>query len=133
MAPVYATLSDYRSEISGSTAADATVDDALIGASRRLDELLIGAVYDVDEDGAPTDPTVADVFMRACCAQARYLIDLDDPTGVKGQYSSVSVGSVSYTRGQGKGGSTTPPRYADDAIGILQVEGVLPVNVITYY
>lgn len=100
-APVYATAVEYgaspygRAEVSGDE-----LTAALAIASRDIDELLITACYEVDEDEMPTDTAVAEAIRDATIAQASYTVDasadLADgelPAGV----SSVSAGSISIT------------------------------------
>jgi hypothetical protein len=130
--PVYATLEQYRTETRDAVASDAAVEDMLPRASLRLDELLVGALYPTDEDGMPTDADTVNVFMRATCAQAQFMLVQDDPTGAKSAYQNVSVGSVSYSRAQGSQGVGVD-RFAPEAVSILHVEGVLPINALTYW
>ena len=131
MAPVYATLQQYRDETRDSATPDAKVEDKLPRASLRLDELLIGAFYDTDDTGAPTDELTAEVFMRATCAQAQFMVARDDDTGAKGGMQNVSVGGVSYSRAQESTG-VGADRFAPEAVSILRTEGILPVNPVTY-
>jgi hypothetical protein len=130
-APVYATLTQYRDETRDTASSDAKVTDMLPRASLRLDEMLIGVVYTTDVMGAPTDAATAEVFKRATCAQAEFMIDQDDKTGAKRAYTNVSVGGVSYTRAQDSTGPAAD-RFAPEAVSILHTEGILPANIATY-
>jgi hypothetical protein len=120
----YAMADDYR-EWSGDQATDSgQLTIVLNRASEVVDEMAAGALYDTDGQGMPTAADVIDVFMRATCAQAQFMLELDDLTGAKATFSSVSVGSVSYARsgnGPGKGA-----RYAPHAVTILTNADVLP-------
>lgn len=128
MAPVYATL-DQLIDYLEPDPPPANAERLLRRASERLDELLVGAVYDVDDNDLPVDDDVADALMRATCAQVQYMADGQDETGGKAAFTSVSVGGVSYSRNVSAGGSALQslPRHAPQAVGILQVEGLLPV------
>lgn len=130
--PVYATPEQYRTETGDVTSSDDQVQAILPRASLRLDEILVGVIYDTDTDGMPTDTGTAEVFMRATCAQAQFMLVQDDPTGAKHGFTNVSVGSVSYSRAPESAG-VGADRYAPDAVSILHVEGVLPVNTLSYY
>ncbi|MFI0406588.1 hypothetical protein [Actinomadura sp. 3N508] len=102
-------------------------------ASEDIDELLIGAVYDVDEAGLATDPVQAAAIKRATCAQAHYIRESGDETGGKSQFTSVNVGGVSYSRKQAAPSpSRKPSKYADRAVTILRAERLLPINARTY-
>lgn len=102
---------------------------ALRAASGRIDELLIAAVYDVDEDGLPADADTLAALRDATCAQADYQRASGDvnSTGAAGQWSSVSIGSASLSRGQAAGcGTASAPKYSSEAYGILQRAGLVP-------
>ncbi len=98
----------------------------LLRASRLVEALTRCAVYDVDADGLPTDALVAAAFRDACCAQVVWFEETGDSTGAGAQYQSVSIGSVSLTRGYTSGGPATgaEQRYAPDAIAVLSRVGL---------
>lgn len=121
MAVVYATSDDYAA-FTGQPAPEGT-DAALARASERIDELLIGAVYDVDEQEMPTDPVKREAITRATCAQAAWSLALGDPYGVAAAFKDISIGSVRLGGRNTEGGS---PRHAPDAARILHVAGLLP-------
>jgi hypothetical protein len=99
-------------------------------ASEDIDDLLIGAVYEVDADQMPTDPTIRDAVKRATCAQAQFIQTGGDETGAKSGFASVNVGGVGYSRhpqpttGSGRAAQEFAPR----AVRILRVEGMLPIS-----
>ncbi|MEU7046042.1 hypothetical protein AB0A77_34000 [Streptomyces varsoviensis] len=76
-------------------------DDAeqlLRRASEDVDSALLTAVYPVDADGDPTDPTITAALADATCAQVEYwLATGDDGTGAAGHWDSVSIGPVSLS------------------------------------
>lgn len=100
-APVYATDEEYETSPYGQATAPAGIAGRLAIASRDIDELLVTAYYDVDENEQPTDEDVIEAMREATIAQASYTID---PTAhlsegeVPAGYTSVSLGSASMTR-----------------------------------
>ncbi|TMR97538.1 hypothetical protein [Nonomuraea basaltis] len=124
---VYATAADYAT-YTGQAAPDG-IDQVLARASERIDELLMGAVYQTDETEMPADADTREAIRRATCAQAAWTIAVGDPYGVASAFKSVSIGSVKLDRAGGAGESG-PPRYAQDALSILRTTGLLPGYVI---
>lgn len=99
---VYATADQY-----GTPTPD-NVDLLLRTASRTVDHLLRGRVYDVDADLMPTDPDVAEAMADATVAIAREL----DATGVltagsSTEWDQVKIGSVSLGSKRTAPGSVT--------------------------
>lgn len=131
-APVYATPAQYRQVTGQDPPPDAL--RKLADASELVDDLLIGAVYEVDEDtDLPTDPKVASALARAVCRQVQWWELTGDPHGVTNVYPSVSIGSVSLARGGGaaSGPPSAADRIAPDALSALRVAGILPTFAIT--
>ncbi len=103
-APVYATAEEYDASPYGQAViAPADLAGRLAIASRDVDELLVTAVYDTDENQKPTDTDVAEALRDATIAQASYtanpaahLSSGEVPAG----YTSVSLGSASMSRSQ---------------------------------
>lgn len=102
----YATITDLADYI------DPIPDNAellLARASRLVDRALMCAVYDVDGTGMPTDERIAGALRDATCEQvAAWVAGGEDGTGAAGQYQSVSIGSVSLTRGAAGPGGGAP-------------------------
>ncbi|MEV0236876.1 hypothetical protein [Nonomuraea sp. NPDC050786] len=124
---VYASAADYAAY----TGQDAPsgIEAVLARASERIDELLVGAVYDVDPaTELPTKPKEAEAIARATCAQAAWALAVGDPYGVAAAFKSVSIGSVKLDRAGG--GEAGPARHAPDAASILRTAGLLPGYVI---
>lgn len=122
---VYATIAQYRDEITDELTPDWLVTKALRRASMVIDYALIGAVYPTDDDSMPTVPAHIQLFMRATCAQAEWMLENNDLTGIKRQFSSTSMGGVSQTRTpSAQGGATIP--LAPAAAMILQTDGAFP-------
>lgn len=126
---VYATCAQYQAWSGDITTPEQLVLTNLQRASEDLDRALMGAVYAVNASGQPTDAMVIDVFMRACCAQAQYLIADNDPAGMKRIYSQTSIAGVSATRAKDAQAPSMPP-LAPRALQILHVNGVLPSAVL---
>ncbi|NML50542.1 hypothetical protein HHL19_12815 [Streptomyces sp. R302] len=79
----------------------------LTRASEDVDDALLTAIYDVDADGMPTDPAVAQALADAACAQVAYREETGDTgTGAAGRWSSVSIGPVSMSGPQQQAGGT---------------------------
>lgn len=94
----YATAAELAAYPDGDSIPAGIADTVLIGASRIVDRLLIGYVYDVDSDGLPTDTAVAAVLRDAVCAlaveaQSAGMFD----AGASFEWQSASIGSVSLS------------------------------------
>ncbi|MFD4523254.1 hypothetical protein ACFWP7_04830 [Streptomyces sp. NPDC058470] len=100
-------------------------------ASKRLDSVLIGAVYETDENGLPTDPDLVEIFREAVCIQAQYIAALGDETGAMANVSQMSLGNQQIVRAISVVGSGTP-RVSPDMLELLQVEGLWPVYPYTW-
>ena len=125
----YASVQDYLGWADVSSA-PAGIGRVLDLASTRVDELLVGVIYDVDSQGRPTDLELADVLRRATCEQALFMLESGDTTGA-GAFTQQTVGRVSWTRGQGSSkAQDASQRYAPGAVSILHVEGLTPVYVV---
>lgn len=124
---VYATEADLQDYLRRMPPDDA--EYLLDLASEDVDDLLVGALYDVDDEGRPTRPQDIKAIKRATCAQAIFLSEGKDPTGAMAGFSSVSVGSVAYTRSSR---SDAPGRYSSRAISVLRTAGLLPLCPYSY-
>jgi hypothetical protein len=126
----YASSADYANH-TGDRAPEDLDRRVLVRASQRVDAALIGAVYDVDEAGMPTDPETLAALRDATCAQVHYWQQQGDKTGTgtATQWGSVKIGDVQLgnpTTAAGGGGSAgTLCAEADD---VLRVAGLLPVS-----
>jgi hypothetical protein len=122
----YATTGDLARYLG--TAPPAGPRRLLVQATRRIDELLIAAVYRVDDDGMPTDPDHVAALRDATCAQAAWFDEIGDEqgSGIAERYTSVRIGDVQLT---GPGSSTessrSDGRFAPDAVRILRLAGLL--------
>ncbi|MGW0136245.1 hypothetical protein [Streptomyces sp. NPDC003299] len=95
-------------------------------ASDQIDELIQFALYQVDAEGHPVSPRVADALTKATLYQAHYLMTTGDETGANANVSSLSQGGLSIGRTFGSSGRT--PRYSENAIGVLKGQGLLPIR-----
>jgi hypothetical protein len=122
---LYASVADYRNRTNDQNTPTARVQVALQLATEDIDRALIAAVYRTDADGMPLDPQLANVLRRATAAQAQYVIDVGDDSGVKREYASTSIAGLSQTRAPSMQGNALRP-ICTQALGILHVSGVLP-------
>lgn len=127
----YATIDDLTPTYVDPAPANATL--LLERASRLVDDALLCAVYDVDEDGLPTDPAHIAALRDATCEQvAAWIAVGEDGTGASAEYGDVQIGSVRLARtarggsqtGAGGGGSAAA-RLAPQAWMILQQVGLV--------
>jgi hypothetical protein len=126
---VYATVAQYRNETGDDATPLRKVEVTLRKASRDIDHHTMGAVYEHTPNGMPSAAIVIQAFMQATCAQAEFRIADNDPTGVKRQYQSTSMGGVSLTRAPNTTGMPFPP-LSPEAAMILHTAGVLGVAVL---
>lgn len=121
---VYASVTQYRAWSGDAFTPDDLVSVMLQRASEAMDHYLIGAVYATDGNGMPTDAMLINVLVRATSAQCQFMLADNDPTGVKRQYSSTSMGGVSTSRVAAMTAMPFPP-LAPQAASILHAAGVL--------
>ena len=121
---VYASVAQYRAWSGDEFTPDANISTMLRRASEAMDHYLIGAVYATNANGMPTDPMLIDVLVRATSAQCQFMLADNDPTGVKRQYSSTSMGGVSTSRVAAMTAMPFPP-LAPQAAAILHAAGIL--------
>jgi hypothetical protein len=121
---VYASVAQYQNESGDLLTPTQRLTVLLRKASQVIDLALVGAVYPTDADDMPTNPAHIDLFMRATCAQAEWMLADNDLTGVKSQYSTISFGGMSSTRTAHAQGRALPP-LAPEAAAILQIGGAL--------
>ncbi|MEV8029265.1 hypothetical protein [Cellulosimicrobium funkei] len=124
---VYATPSDLAAEPWELALDEKAARSLLIRASIVIDGLTVTTVYDVDEDGYPTDLDVADAFRDATCAQAAWFDETGDTSGAAGRFNSLSLGSFSASGGGTGSGSNTSAaesRLSPEAVQILQNAGL---------
>jgi hypothetical protein len=100
-------------------------------ASRQIDRAIQCAVYDVDDDGLPTDAKVTTALKEATCEQVAYNLEVGNTSGIphglqSGVPSGSSAGEVSLSRGTSAGGaSADQPWLGDQAASILRTAGLL--------
>lgn len=110
---VFATASQYE-EFAEEPFEDPGDDDArlnkrLRSASVEVQKLVRLAVYDIDEDGYPSDEDVALAFAEATVAIVEYWEETGDHTGAAELEGAVKIGSVSLGT-TSSGASTDTPR-----------------------
>lgn len=87
-------------------------------ASRAVDRILKGAVYDVDEDGMPTSTEVADLLAEMVAEQVAWYEELGDETGIVGM-SGGSIGQVTLPQVKA-GASHRSAMYAPNAVDLAR-------------
>lgn len=105
-----------RSDLAAYTGADAPAqaERLLERASELIDSKVI-APYTVDDDDMPSDATQRQAFRDATCAQVEWWIETGDEKGVLAAYSSVSIGSLSLSRGSAGSSAMTGEALAPRA------------------
>ncbi|GAA1454137.1 hypothetical protein [Nocardiopsis tropica] len=129
MAPVYATPAELA-EWLGLDEPPVGAVTALRDASLAIDGLLIGAVYETDTDGKPTDQHVIDTLRDATCAQATFKPKgSNTPSDPGGKLASVKVDKVSKTYAVSPTtGAVVEETYSSQAVSILRIEGLIPAH-----
>lgn len=132
---VYAVASDYTDLAEEPFDGDDTkLNKRLRSASIEVEGLTKLAKFDADEDGYPTDASIADAFKEATCAFVEYWEETDDPTGAQSQAGPTKIGSVSFGGSGASGGAANTKtaassRIAPKAVRILSNAGLLSANV----
>ncbi|MGW3442174.1 hypothetical protein [Streptomyces sp. NPDC001076] len=117
----YATTTQLANKLRTAPPLDAV--ELLERATRLLDsDFLLSAVYDVDSNGMPTDPVVAEAFADAVCSQVEFWGEVGVETDISGPLQGVAIGSVNLQFGA-PGSSTAPSRYAP---GISRALATIP-------
>jgi hypothetical protein len=102
----------------------------LRSASIEVEKITRLAVYAVDHDGYPTDPSISEAFTEAAVAIAEYWSVTDDPTGAEATAGAVKIGSVSLGTTSSSRDDASPAeklarRIGQRAIDILGNQGLL--------
>lgn len=127
---VFATPSDYREYAEEDYEDETLLTKRLRSASVEVEKLIRGAVYDVDDDGYPTDADTAEDLAEATCAIVEHWADTDDPRGIDAVQGAVKIGSVSLgTTSSGSDNLTASEKLArrigDKAVDILTTAGLI--------
>ncbi|GAA0969749.1 hypothetical protein GCM10009555_017450 [Acrocarpospora macrocephala] len=124
---VYATTTDLANKLRKAPPLNAPI--LLERASRLVDKELLCAIYDVDDDGLPTDPVHIEAMRDATVEQVAAWSPIgEDGTGVTDHYTNVKLGSASMSRGGGSSGGSQKGSAAEElapqARMILQQAGL---------
>ncbi|MGW1489783.1 hypothetical protein [Streptomyces sp. NPDC002402] len=115
------------------TPAPADAERLIARAGEDIDSALLTAIYPVDEDGDPTDPTIAAALASATCAQVEYWLAAgDDGTGAAGKWDSVSIGPVSLSGRAASTSGASGVELAPRAARALRRAGVTPGRVMPW-
>lgn len=101
-------------------------------ASERVDRALLTAVYDVDDDGMPTDTDVIKALKLATCAQVLDWTESDDELGMIGRYGSATAGRITIGGRSGSSGSSPTTDLCAQAVIHLGLAGLLPGYITSY-
>lgn len=126
-APVYATAADLAAYCAPETPPSEIGERQLREASRRVDAMLLTAVYRTDADGAPSDKSVIEALREATCAQALHRETYGDESEIRENSKPMSLGPLKIGLGDrgGSSGSATVSVWSPDAIDILRAEGLI--------
>lgn len=130
----YATAADYYVFTGGEQPVDENdepvtdreLNAVLRRASTQVESYVRLARYDVDDDGYPIDPAVAEAMTEATCAQVTWWDETGDVTGADAisgvtKILSVSLGSTAA----GVQRSPAETRASSEAITILRNAGLI--------
>lgn len=125
----YATGEQLGSYLEGGNAAVPSDAARLLDrASELVDDHVVTAVYDVDEQDMPTDPKVIAALADAVCAQVEYWLTGDEEDDILGPLESTSIGGMSQAHGSGQN-RVTPMYLAPRAARHLRKAGLLSAYV----
>lgn len=127
----------YATEVDLQDYIDPVPDNAgllLTRASRLVDRALLTAVYDVDEQGLPTDPKIAQALLEATCEQVASWDEAGETgTGAGDHYANASIGSVNLSRKNSQdGGGSAADTLCSQAAMVLQQAGLTGRGPYTY-
>lgn len=100
----------------------------LVRASELIDDHIVTAVYDVDEDDAPTDTAVIAALVAATCAQVEFWLTGDEEDDILGPVQGVSVAGLQMQYGAGEN-RATPMYLAPRAARALRRAGLMSASV----
>lgn len=124
---VYARPAEYAKFVGNEDFDEDAMKALLRRASQQVDSHLRTARYDIDEDGYPTDPDVADALRDATCAYAAYWDETGDVTGADAIAGPVQILSVRLGTDRSSASSRNPAdtRRSDEAVVILRNAGLI--------
>lgn len=124
--PTYVTPAEYATFL-GTDPAPANTERLLRRASVTIDSLLVGAVYQTDTNGLPTDADLLEVIKECVCLQAQFITALGDETGAMQNVSKMTLGNQSIDRAfpVTTGGT---PRLSPDVLDLLRIHGLHPIS-----
>lgn len=131
--PVYASVAELRGYLGELEETDDELTLKLNRASRAIDSVLLGAVYEVDSvTELPTDSKVAEALKYATMEQVDgYLSGTIDEQGSPA-YANVAIGSV-HLGGRSGSDSDRRPLIAPTAMDyLLQAPKLLPIAARSY-
>lgn len=129
MSRTYATVDEFRAYIGNVNPDCQPSQAALRRASRVIDRMLIGAFYDTDAEGYPTDEGYRDAVREATCHLVAFWHEIGDGEGFGAvapvASESLLGASVTYATGNDSRLAGTPRASVADP---LYEVGLLPVR-----
>lgn len=130
MGRVFATPAEY--EAFTGQPAPANVDRLLARASRLVSAATKAALYDTDPAGYPTDTDIRDALRDAVCAQVgewarRDTAAADGDDVAASPWTSVSAGSLSFSRQSAPTATSEDSSLVPEAVEILDDLGLIQV------
>lgn len=126
MGRTYATPEEFATWLGASSAPEGAAQ-LLRDASTEVDEMLLTAVYRVD-DGMPAEQRVIDALRDATCAQAEHRDEHGDEITIIEGAQPVSLGPLRFggTTGGRNALAEGIPQHSFKALRILRVAGLIP-------
>lgn len=117
-------LETFLDESAPDVPSEAVATRMLLRASELVDDYIRTAVYDVDDDGDPTDADDIAALRDATCAQVEFWFAGDEEDDVLGPFAALTIGGVSAT-------PQTPLTLAPRAARILRRAGLYSGSPVT--
>lgn len=119
MSDPYATVDELDGFLPANVAAPADALRLLTRATELIDDT-VRAAFEVDDDGIPTDATVAATMRDATCAQVEYWLTVGEDHDVEG-LGGTQVSIAGYS-------GTLAPELSPRALRILSSAGMLSIS-----
>ncbi len=128
MSRTYATEPEYATWL-GQDSPPVGAARLLRDASLEVDEMLLTAVYRVDQDDMPTDPSVRDALRDATCAQAEHRAEYGDDVEIMEGVEPISLGPLTLGGSRRSDEGSGVPQHSPKARRILRIAGLIPGSI----
>lgn len=129
----YATLTDLAAWLSAEPPPGSA--RRLVRATTKIDQLLVGMIYPVDDNGYPTDTDHVAALRDAVCAQVEWWVEIGDisGSGVSSWWKPVSTkASAAPKTANIDKESPARQQYAPLVVDLLREAGLLPIRAVIY-